>query len=78
MNREILIFKQFSTFILRLNIDFCKDIGLNVKAMEDDPQLQDAILSVHHAFMITLDATPTVKIIESQEKKSFVSSISVR
>lgn len=61
-----------------LNIDFCKDIGLNVKAMEDDPQLQDAILSVHHAFMITLDATPTVKIIESQEKKSFVSSISVR
>ena len=61
-----------------LNIDFCKEIGLNVKAMEDDSQLQDAILSVHHAFMITLDSTAAVKIIESQERKSFVSSINVR
>lgn len=60
-----------------LNIDFCKSIGLNVKAMEDDPQLQEAILSLHHAFMITLDATPAVKIIESQEKKTFISSINV-
>lgn len=61
-----------------LDIDFCKDIGLKIKAMEDDNQLQDAILSVHHAFMITLDATPAVKIIESQEKKSYVSLIRVR
>ncbi len=61
-----------------LNIDFCKGIGLHVKAMEDDPQLQDAILSVHHAFMITLDATPAVKIIESQEKKTFVLSLGIR
>lgn len=61
-----------------LNIDFCKAIGLKITAMEDDSKLQDAILSVHHAFMITLDATPTVKIIESQEKKSFVSSVNLR
>ncbi len=61
-----------------LNIDFCNSIGLKVKAMEDNPILQEAILSVHHAFMVTLDSTPAVKIIESQEKKTFVSSISVR
>lgn len=61
-----------------LNIDFCREIGMKVKGMEDDPPLQNAILSAHHAFMITLDSTPVVKIIESQEKKSFVISLNVR
>lgn len=58
-----------------LNIDFCKEIGLKVTAMEDDTKLQEAILSLHHAFMITLDATPAVKIIESQGKQLFVSVV---
>lgn len=61
-----------------LNIDFCRSIGLKIVAMEDNEAFQEAILSVHHAFMITLDSTPAVKIIESQKKKSFISTMSVR
>ncbi len=55
--------------------DFCKQIGLKVRMMEEDGELQDKILSLHHAYMITLDATPVVKLIENQNKKSLISSI---
>ena len=58
-----------------LNADFCKNIGLKVEMMEDEAELQDKILSLHHAYMITLDLTPAIKLIENQNKKSFISSI---
>lgn len=46
--------------------DFCKEIGLNVTRIEDDQEIQNLILSVHHSFIITLDATNLTKIIENQ------------
>lgn len=46
--------------------DFCKDLGLNVESLEDDQELQELVLSVHHAFVITMDATSATKIIENQ------------
>lgn len=58
-----------------LNIEFCKRIGLKIHAMEDEPSLQDLALSVHHAYMITLDGTPVVKIIENDAGKAMFSSI---
>jgi hypothetical protein len=48
-----------------------KSIGLNVVAMEDDQQLQDKVLSVYHATMLTFEKTNCVKIIESHEGKGF-------
>ena len=57
------------------NIDFCKDVGLKIDAMEDDNTLQDAILSVHHSFMITMTGTDVSKIIENQNGKAFVSHV---
>lgn len=54
------------------NIDFCKSIGLKVVSMEDDNDLQDAILSVHHAYMLTLSSTDVVKIIENQNGKAVI------
>lgn len=59
------------------NIDFCKEIGLKIKSMEEDNELQDAILSLHHAYMITLDGTTAFKIIENQNHKAFISSINI-
>jgi len=59
-----------------LTADYCKGIGLKVVMMEDDNELQDKILSVHHAYMITLDATSTIKVIENQNKKSIISVLS--
>lgn len=57
------------------NIDFCKDVGLKIDAMEDDNTLQDAILSVHHSYMITMTGTDVSKIIENQNGKAFVSHV---
>lgn len=50
----------------------CKDIGLNITMMEDDQDLQDAILSVHHACIHTLSSTEAFKIIENQNGIAFI------
>lgn len=60
-----------------LNSEFCKLIGLKIKMLEDDSTLQDKVLSLHHAYMITLEQTPAIKIIESQNKKSMISNIQI-
>lgn len=41
----------------------CKDLGLIVEELEADNKLQDAVLSVHHAFTITFDREQFAKII---------------
>lgn len=57
---------------------FCKDIGLKIVEMESQPKLQDAILSMHHAYMLTLNGTTAVKIIESQNDKAFINHVTPR
>lgn len=46
--------------------DKCKGMGLKISMMEDSAELQDAILSLHHAYMLTFDSTLAIKIIENQ------------
>lgn len=45
--------------------DKCIEIGLNVLALESDQMLQEAVLSVHHAFMASFDQTDALKIIDN-------------
>lgn len=52
----------------------CKEMGLVVGTLEDDQALQDALLSVHHACILTLAGTGAFKIIENHEG---VASLSV-
>ena len=52
----------------------CKDLGLRVTALEDNQALQEAVLSVHHAFVITIDATPATKLIENQNGTRYITS----
>lgn len=47
-------------------IDDCRAMGLKVVALEDDNKLQDAVLSVHHAYTISMDGSRVVKYIENQ------------
>lgn len=54
------------------NVEFCKNIGLKIDLLEDDDKLQDAVLSVHHAYMLTLGGTDVVKIIESNNDKAVI------
>ncbi len=58
-----------------LDAEFCRDIGLKVVMLEDDNDLQDKVLSLHHAYMITMDTTATIKIIENQNQKAMISSL---
>jgi hypothetical protein len=55
------------------NFEYCQKIGLKIKMMEDDSDLQDAILSVHHAYIISLQQTTASKIIENNMGKAFIS-----
>jgi len=50
----------------------CKEIGLKIEDMEENDDLQDAILTLHHACIHTLTATPAIKIIENHNGKAFV------
>lgn len=55
-----------------LSAQRCKEIGLNVSMLESDQRLQDAVLTVHHACVHTLSATPAFKIIENHKGVAFI------
>ena len=57
------------------NIDFCKEIGLKASPLESDNTLQDIVLSLHHAYTLTLAGTAAIKIIENQNDISYIASI---
>lgn len=54
--------------------DFCKSLGLNVEELEADQDLQELVLSVHHAFVITIDATAATKLIENQNGARYITT----
>lgn len=58
-----------------IHADDLKKLGLKIKDLESDSNLQDAVLSVHHAFMITLANTPAAKIIENHNGAAFVKNV---
>jgi hypothetical protein len=58
-----------------LSASKCKDLGLDVVMLEDDPKLQDAVLTVHHAMIHTLSSTNAVKIIENHNGVASISSM---
>ena len=49
--------------------------GLKVVHLENDPVMQDKSLSVFHAAMHTVSATPAVKIIESHAGRAFIKNL---
>ena len=55
-----------------LSIERCRDIGLKIKALEEDDKFQDSVLSLHHACMLTFSATRAFKIVENHRGIAFV------
>ena len=47
-------------------------MGLKVIELEENQNLQDAVLSLHHACMLTFTATSAFKIIENQRRVAFI------
>lgn len=52
----------------------CEDIGLNIGSLEANQDLQDAVLTTHHAFMHTFSNTTSVKIIENHNGVAYIES----
>jgi ATP-dependent protease ClpP protease subunit len=50
-----------------VSIQEAREIGLKVTALEDNPILQDQVLSVFHATMATFAMTPCIKIVENHK-----------
>jgi hypothetical protein len=55
-----------------IGIGEARSLGLRITALEDDPTLQDLVLSVFHCVTQTFDATPAVKIIENHLGFAFI------
>jgi len=55
-----------------ISIDKARGIGLQISALEDDPGLQDAVLSVHHACIQTIIDNQIFKIIENHSGVAFI------
>lgn len=60
-----------------LGIDSLVSAGLKIEPLEDNQPLQEAVLSVYHSSVLTLEQTNCVKFIENQDGKGFYTNINV-
>ena len=65
-------YDEFLSHARPVDFEKCQELGLNVSALEEDDDLQDAVLSTHHATMHTFAETPACKIIENSEGRTWV------
>jgi len=77
-DRAIAIVKELADHALtksharHLHMERCGEIGLAIVPLEEDQELQEKVLSVHHACMLTLSATGAYKIIENHRGVAFI------
>ena len=64
--------KIFKSHDRHIRPEDCIQMGLNIRYLEHEPDLQDAVLSVHHACIHTLTGTHAKKIIENHTGKAFI------
>jgi enoyl-CoA hydratase/carnithine racemase len=57
-----------------LDADKCRKLGLVIEALEDNDELQERVLSIHHCMMQTFAGTPAVKIIENHKGAAFITA----
>ena len=65
-------FERFGSHGRRVGRDQVREIGVKVVDLENDHNLQDAVLSVHHVTMHTFASTPAHKIIENHHGRAWV------
>lgn len=55
-----------------IHIDKCETLGLVIEKLEDDQDLQEAVLTVHHCFMHSLTVSGAAKMVENQNGAAFI------
>jgi ATP-dependent protease ClpP protease subunit len=63
---------QTKTHSRHISMAKAKAMGLKVITLEDNQELQEAVLSVHHACILTMESTGAIKIIENHEGKAYI------
>lgn len=58
-----------------IGIAEARDAGLTLSALEDDQELQELVVTLHHAFSHTLQQTNAVKIVENQNGVRVVNNV---
>jgi len=58
-----------------IHFEEAQGIGLKVSRLEDNGQLQDLILTVHHCYMIVMMNTPCYKIIENHAGQAILKNM---
>jgi Serine dehydrogenase proteinase len=59
-----------------IHIDECEAMHLTIERLEDSPELQDKVLTVHHCFMHTFGNSSAIKIVENQDGVAFMKQLS--
>ena len=55
-----------------IHIDKARDIGLVISSLEDDQDLQDLVLTIHHSYMHTFGSSSACKIIENHNGSTMI------
>ncbi|MEW6249792.1 MAG: S49 family peptidase [Planctomycetota bacterium] len=63
--RKLTDYRGNRTHSRHIHLDECEQIGLKVFRLEDDPTLQDVVLTIHHCYMHVFQNTPCHKAIEN-------------
>jgi membrane-bound ClpP family serine protease len=54
-----------------------RELGLRVELLEDEGELQEAVLTVHHSCILTLSETSALKIIENNRGAAHITAVQV-
>lgn len=61
------------------DLEFCDNLGLKIEKLEDDQELQDKVLSIHHAMILTFNNFPAaVKIIENNKDGTMIYNFNLK
>lgn len=80
--------KEISTFLANhrhlkshsrfINRNEAEKIGLKIERLEDNTDIQKAVLSAFHAYMLNFSLTPAVKIIENHLGRAFIRHVRIQ
>ena len=58
-----------------IHFDVAKEIGLKIEDLEEDDEMQDLVLTVHHAYMHSFSNSLSVKIIENHKGQAVIKNL---
>lgn len=70
-------FTAFKSHGRRVSRDDARSLGLKIIDLEADSQLQDAVLSIHHAIRHTFGGTGTVKLVENHHGRAYIEMMGI-